>query len=52
MKCEYTGCKHKATQADTYLNVWLCDNHFSYIGRLTDDYQAHVINWDVLEGLV
>jgi hypothetical protein len=51
MACEYLNCKHRATQADTYLNVWLCNNHYSLIGRLTDDYQAPAIDWDALEAL-
>lgn len=52
MTCEYHGCKKSGTQADTYLNVWLCDNHFSLIGRLTEDYQAPNIDWDKLEELI
>jgi len=51
LKCEFINCKAKAIQADTYLNSWLCDNHYSLIGIITDDYQAEVINWDYLESL-
>jgi hypothetical protein len=50
-QCEYSGCKKPGIQADNYLNAWLCTNHFSLIGRLTDDYQAPVIDWDALEVL-
>lgn len=38
--CEWVGCKAHATQADTYQNMWLCDNHYSYIARINDDYQS------------
>ena len=52
MRCEFKHCKRKATQADTYLNVWLCVDHFSFIGRITEDYQADSIDWDKLESFV
>lgn len=51
-KCEYENCKQKATQADTYINAWLCDKHYSKIGTLTKDYQADNIDWDYIENLV
>lgn len=38
-KCEFPKCRAKATQADTNLNMWLCDNHYSKIDSVnkTDD---------------
>ena len=34
--------KHKATQADTYQNMWLCDDCYSKLGTLSGDYQDNI----------
>ncbi len=47
--CELGKCKRLATQADTTMNMWLCDDHYSLIGRLTDDYQADIEVIDKVE---
>ncbi len=44
-KCEWYNCKQYATQADTYQNMWLCDNHYSYFGNITGDYQDKYIDY-------
>ena len=50
--CEWHGCKHEATQADTYQNMWLCDDHYSYLGTLTGDYQDRYIDYfDLMLGI-
>ena len=47
-KCEWLNCTQKATQADTYQNMWLCDDHYSYLGILTGDYQNCFIEYEDL----
>ena len=50
--CEWHVCKHEATQADTYQNMWLCDDHYSYLGTLTGDYQDRYIDYfDLMLGI-
>ena len=39
MKCEICK-KKKSTQVDIYQGLYLCDNCYSKIGRMTDDYQC------------
>ena len=41
MICELC-LKRKATQADNYQNLALCDNCYSKLGRLSDDYQGDI----------
>jgi len=48
-KCEWSNCKALATQADTYQNMWLCDNHYSELGNLTGDYQDRCIDYEDLQ---
>ena len=43
MTCEWAACKKYATQADTYQNMWLCDNHYSYIATVNEDYQGKAL---------
>lgn len=38
--CEFGKCRKKCTQADTYMNMWFCDDHYSKVGFLMDDYQS------------
>ena len=44
--CEWFGCKHIATQADTYQNMWLCDDHYSLLGIITGDYQDNFTDYN------
>ena len=43
MYCEV--CNKKATQADTILNMWLCDNHYSQ----ADPYKLSKEGYEKLE---
>lgn len=51
--CEWHDCKQHATQADTYQNMWLCDNHYSKLGIMTGDYQDKYIDYyDLILGRI
>lgn len=52
MHCEFKHCPRPATQADCYINAWLCDDHAGFIWRMTDDYQSPTIDWDLLDSFI
>lgn len=32
--CEFGKCRKKCTQADTYMNMWFCDDHYSKVWNI------------------
>lgn len=51
-KCEFQNCRKNGSYADTYMNMWFCLDHYSLIGKITEDYQKENIDLDELENWI